>query len=263
MNSLKKVYFLLAFTLFSLPIFSQVDMDTVAKAPAKTDHRNKKYFNSLVGSILTDVMLSPYTIEPNYVSGYSNGNYYPTSSLQGYYAWRYVEVNVVTFGYKGWYNIVEFSNNASLSLGAAPALGIGFGISAGKNDAPTGLMSLCLPVLLEFHINNGATYNTGKETGFTVGGGIEAIKAPLATVSDEVPTYYDQNQQVQTASITTAWIEPCLDAGFTFWTKNNWAVQVFVKYGFGVNTTFTDTEGETITVGGRSYQLGAIFYVGY
>jgi hypothetical protein len=257
MNLLKKAAFSLFFCLITFSVFSQVDRDTVAKAPAASKS-DRRYFNALYMGILADVIVSPYTPLPNY---YNNFGYPPAYTQQGNIPYRTTTINLMSLGYRGWYNVVEFNDNTSFSLGASPI--VCFGLSVAKEGA-AGLLCFYMPVMAEFHFGNGATYKTDKEIGFTCGGGIEIIKAPLVVPPDQAPKYTDNNGNVVDATVTTAWVQPCIDAGVTFWTKSNMAFEIIAKYGFGASTSFIGEDGTTPVTGRpSSYSLGIIYYLGY
>lgn len=262
MSYFKKASFLVTFILFSLLAYSQVDKDTVAKAPASAKPA-KRYFNSIYGDVLTDVLVSPYTVVPNYVEN-TNSSYPYTYMQQGNYGMQMTGVNLASFGYKGWYNIVEFSGDASVSLGAWPILSFGLGIGSGRASDNVGFMNFQIPVLAEFHYGNGATCNASKELGLTIGGGIEFVKCPLFNTNNKPLEFTSQGGGIMTVDVTTAWLEPCLDIGVTFWTKSNNAIEIIAKYGFGNRTSFVGDDGIAITSGGsNTYALGAILYIGY
>jgi hypothetical protein len=188
---------------------------------------------------------------------------------------RLIEFNLTTYSYKGWVNVLEFGNNASFSLGFEPAIGLGIAFpssSSSSNNgtnpsssasAPHGFGSAELPLLAEFHFGNGATYNTDKNIGFSIGGGVEFIYAPIIITDGSSPTYTDLNGKIISTTLVSAWMEPCVEAGITFWAGTSTATEISFKYGFGSGTSFQDAQGATINSGGNSYQLSFMFYLHY
>jgi hypothetical protein len=232
----------------------------------KTHINNSRYLSAMVFSFFTDGIATPYTAVPNYVQVQNQYSFTNTYVQQGNNAFRLLEYNIVCYGYKGWYNVAQFNDNAALSLGFQPTLGMGFAFSIGKQKMPGGAFSIDVPFLLELHLGNGSTYGSDKDFGFNIGGGVEAIKSPLLMFSDiGEDTYYGPNGQLDPVpSITTFWVEPCIVAGITFWTKFNYPMNLQLKYGFGASKTFVGADGVTpVSGGGQSIGLDLNFMIGY
>lgn len=182
-------------------------------------------------------------------SAYYNSN----NELEGSYtAGAPISYSVFTYAVKLRYNLVDFSDDASLSIHVQPALGISLSTdNSGSGQSNIG--SFSLPIMLGFNTGNISTYKTSKNKGFGIAVGIEYFNGGLIRVSDDNSVSYTDKTTQQTVTIenekqkASKWMAPAMELCYRYWTKSNKAREIsfFASFG-GKNDLETNSSFESI-----------------
>ena len=132
-----------------------------------------------------------------------------------------LNVNLATVAFVGRVNLLELSNNSSLSLAFRPAASIGRSI----NDFGGPSTMLRLPFTFDFNSGAAATVSTRAKTGFVFGIGAEFISYPALGDGVTVQkTYVGQGGGQQSnenfINMKASWIQPVATFGIRFFGKN-------------------------------------------
>jgi len=226
--------------------------------------------------MFTQYESSPVSITTNAVATTNNYTGLTTySNVNSYIYFNTLTIESCTYSFR--YNIVEMNNNMSVSIAAAPNIGLSVGwVTDGLStaysnnaDAPQtpGFISLSLPFFAEFNYGNVSTFNADKESGFVFGVGYELVKSPLILPTLPVPSSYQTNGYAnpsQTPINTNSfWTEPAFELGYRYWNKNNKAREINLKYGTGTSTTFVDQNGDSKTIHPWTIKLTFLIYLNY
>ena len=131
-----------------------------------------------------------------------------------------LNVNLATVSFVGRINILELSNNSSLSLAFRPAASIGRSI----NDFGGPSTMLRLPFTFDLNSGAAATVSTRAKTGFVFGIGAEFISYPAlgdgVTVQKTDAGITQQGQNENFINMKASWIQPVATFGIRFFGKN-------------------------------------------
>ena len=121
-----------------------------------------------------------------------------------------------------------------------------------------------VPAFLEFNYGNVSTFKSDKDIGFVFGLGYELNLAPvIPTASDNIPTIPGPAENTQ-MNTKTYWVEPAVEIGIRFWTKQSIASEVNLKYGFGSTTSYLgSSDAPQKTTSPMSIKLTYILYFNY
>jgi hypothetical protein len=176
-------------------------------------------------------------------SNYLNSAYYNSSNqLEGSYtASAPLSYSLFTYGVKLRYNLVDFSDDASLSIHVQPALGISLS-SDNSGSSQSNIGSFSFPVMIGFNTGNISTYKTSKNKGFGIAIGVEYFNGGLIKVSDDDKVSYTDMATQQTVFIenekqkTGKWMAPAMELCYRYWTKSNKAREISFFASFGGKT---------------------------
>ncbi len=131
-----------------------------------------------------------------------------------------LNINLATVSFVGRINLLELSNNTSLSLAFRPAASIGRSI----NDFGGPSTMLRLPFTFDFNSGAAATVSTRSKTGFVFGVGTEFISYPAlgdgVTVQKTDAGITQQGQNENFINMKGSWIQPVATFGIRFFGKN-------------------------------------------
>ena len=159
-------------------------------------------------------------------------NYNTNNQLVGeYVASTPFSYSLFTYAVKLRYDLIDFNDDASLSIHVQPALGISFtGDNSGSSQ--TNIGSFSFPVMVGFNTGNISTYKTSKNKGFGIALGLEYFNGGLIKAgTSEVVTYAD----LQTGNLveienvkqkTGQWLAPAMEICYRYWTKSNKAREI-------------------------------------
>jgi len=218
----------------ALTIGSSITFCT-AQSSSANSNTTSKFFNEWGYSPLLGYENSP-TVSYSYtqteqIYNSVTGNY-DNTTVTTTNTTNFKSYDILTFIYRARYNLTEFNNNASLSLSAIPAIGLG-----GPLNGNNGGLSLNIPLIVDYNIGNVATYTADQDKGFVVGVGIEYTKAPL--IGGSITISSASNQGESNIVLQSGWVEPVLELGYRYWNKNNKAKEFNLKVGYGSNGAFT------------------------
>lgn len=228
---------------------------------------NDKFFLSRGASLIifsSSSTLYPEMIElnndpPKYLGTvYHIGQYYNGSGFGVIYSFRY--------------NFLEINKEQSLSLEIPITLGLTFGAYK-NNEVPStdGYGSFNIPLLLQFNYGNGSTYKSTHNTGFVFGFGFEYNFNPLfATIdTEEKPSegdvlYYTSGKYYEYTKINKMWVAPVVQVGIRYWNRNNKLTEIGIKYGFGKETSWLDSEKSgTLSHSPYNFQISLLSFLNY
>jgi|GEM_PF-1439271 hypothetical protein len=236
---------------------------------------NGRLFTAFGISMFTQYESSPVSITTNAVATTNNYTGYTTySNVNSYIYFNTLTIESCTYSVR--YNVVEMNNNMSISVAAAPCIGLSVGwatdglspaYSTNTDEMTPGFISLSLPFFAEFNYGNVSTFNADKESGFVFGVGYEIVKSPLILPSLPVSSEYQTNGYAnpsQPAMNTNSfWTEPAFELGYRYWNKNNHAREINLKYGTGASTTFINENGVSQTIHPWTIKLTFLIYLNY
>ncbi|MBI4647236.1 MAG: hypothetical protein HY738_11780 [Bacteroidia bacterium] len=165
---------------------------------------------------------------------------YPDTTIYAY--WKTFSIGTIV--YKIRVNIVEFNDNASLSITNPISVSLGMSFRNGYS----GMGYLNIPLLAEFNFYNGATFKTDKDHGLSAGLGAEFICAPV------MPLFFESAQY---------WIQPAASIGYSFWTAKNTPMHLGFKYGFRPSFKYYKIDGAWRLNYGQSFLLTLLFMCNY
>lgn len=229
-----------------------------------------KFFTATGFTVGLDVAQLP---SYNYLSSayYNNSN-----ELTGTYtASAPLSVSYFTYAVKFRYNLVDFSDDASLSIHVQPALGLSFSY----NDDISGVSnigSFSLPIMVGFNTGNISTYKTSKNKGFGIALGVEYFNGGLIKAgenSDEV-SYTDNatQQPVYVENVkqkTGKLLAPAMEVCYRYWTKSNKAREISFLASFGgkgdleTNSTFQQIDQTGAAKGTFHFRIMWSRYLNY
>lgn len=212
---------------------------------------------------------------PSY--NYLNSAYYNSNNelVGSYTASAPLSYSLFTYAVKLRYNLVDFSDDASLSIHVQPALGISLS-SDNSGSSQSNIGSFSLPIMIGFNTGNISTYKTSKNKGFGIALGVEYFNGGLikAGASDDKVSYTDLQTQ-QTVYIenvkqkTGKWMVPAMELCYRYWTKSNKAREISFFASFGgtsdleTNSNFQVIEQEGSAKGTFHFRIMWTKYLNY
>lgn len=149
-----------------------------------------------------------YALHFGIASDYASGpvvhmGYYKAEDKYSYPLIAAVEsFSIVSAAFEGKYNLKEFGNDASVSLGMPLLLSISsVSILGSFHQSDAGIGCLKAPLILQYNSGNFSTYDTFKKKGFSLGLGIQYTIAPLIWLKDTT-----------NGEVKTGWLNPVISA---------------------------------------------------
>lgn len=202
-------------------IFSALLFFIVANTYSQLDER---VFGQIGGTLGADAMMTSGVIQKQ---SFSSTN-----------------INYVTVMFTGRLNILEFSNNMSMSLGVQPTLSVG---RAYNSVGGGGNLSVRIPGVFELNFGAASTVSTRKDVGFSIGGGIQFVKYPLSSKAIAVAP----NKNNDYLGIYAKWTEPVLVTGIKFFGKHYYCREINMRVSYAsigeVENNSKITENQFIT----------------
>lgn len=140
-------------------------------------------------------------------------------------AFESLNVNYATVIFAGRLNILEFSNDLSLSFAAQPTLSVG---RSYNNQGGGGNLNMRIPMVFELNFNSAATVSTRKKTGYSIGGGIQYVQYPLFG-NNSVPVGQGSTQFL---GMNANWVEGVLVTGVKFVGKHFYARELNLRIAY-------------------------------
>ncbi len=152
-----------------------------------------------------------------------------------------INYNYATVILTGRVNIIEFSNNFSMSLGLQPAFSVG---SFKETNADGPYCSVRIPGLLEFNFNAGATVSTRKDNGLSIGVGYQYTRLPM---SEKTPLYILENPNDKDInSVNLDFFEPVVVVGYKFFGKKYYCKEINFRASYGAKDELINETSLTI-----------------
>ncbi len=193
---------------------------------AQTEKKKEEWIDNLyiglTSSTYLDILKSPLKFNSRLV-GYDASPSNPDVLIPRYKSVPYQSScwNFFSLGIEPRYNFHVRSEDEAFALSMPISFGIGQTLPENNEvGGKLGFGSLQVPLFLKYYIGNGATYDSEKMYGLSVGAGIEYNK--LALVSYETASEYKDN----------GFVLPVFSLGFHTW-RNNSPFEVNIKYGHG------------------------------
>ncbi len=170
-----------------------------------------------------------------------------------------VLISFLTIGFNNQFVVKKFGDDKSLSVNVFPTVALSFTVRRA--------VSFTLPVFLQFNSGNVSTFDTKKETGFTVGVGAEYVNVGLVNLAGtaEDDFLFDDNLGVQGYE-AISYIQPAANIGYRFFNKNEIARELNFRYSFKTIDTYAAfgqlPAGETSALS-QWFRLSYIRYIGY
>lgn len=198
-----------------------------------SDDFNEKFFISTVYSPFIDFTNSPVYIRNTPVEWDPQGVPVRFEKVP----FQIIGISYISVGIEPRFNITEF--NEDLALAVAAPITIGFAVvnaSGNEVNGASGIGSLQIPILAKLYYGNGATYETEKSVGISIGAGFEYNKLPLlfqsSASTDDV--------------FKQGWIMPTVSTGLHVW-RGNMPMEFNLKFGLGRQIAYSrDKNGEPI-----------------
>ena len=179
---------------------------------------SENFFISFSSSIYLDIVKTPLGTVPTFIGTNPDGSKAyadaPTQSMQ---------ISTYSFGIEPRYNVATLNNDAAVAL--AIPFSIGLGGAGATNEYVRGVSiqsfgSIQVPVIAKFYYGNSSTYDTEKDFGFSLGGGLEYNQIGL----------FGGNEDDKAAGLHKGFILPVVSASLHFW-RGNSPFEVNMKYG--------------------------------
>ena len=191
---------------------------------SKKNTNSQKFLIAFSTSTYTDILISPIKFH-NTATGKTDVQGNP---IFGEIPFQSMQYNIISLGLEPRYNLKEFDDNTALTLASPVSFGIGVTTPVDPDklevNGSSGFGSIQIPIILKLFLGNGSTYNTEKDFGFNIGGGLELNKIGLINLSGESDKF------------NKAFVMPCVTAGILFM-RGDSPLEVNFKYGFGSMTT--------------------------
>lgn len=158
------------------------------------------------------------------------------------------------------YNLLEMSDELSLSASLPVALGLT--IWTDQNTSDAGFGSIHIPLFLEINYGNGATYSSSSNIGLVAGVGVQWDIFPLIATNDN-SDYSSSNQRYDYPSVKKSWIHPTVELGVRFWGRNNKLREINLRYGFGSKTEWTNENGDIMSHSPFNFQIAFLRVMDY
>jgi hypothetical protein len=160
------------------------------------------------------------------------------------------KINVLAFSlfaitYKYRRNIFEFSDNSSFGVSIAPSFGMTLSVS---DNYGIDLFAFQLPVLAEWNLRAGSTYNTTKNVGFVLGIGASYTHFPLLRTDNGI----SQNPPPAINSF-----QPEAEIGYKYWHQDNTLREINLSAGFGGKF---DRTNNPLLIGTRPFSIRVTWF---
>lgn len=251
------------FLLIGGNVFAQSEIRNPGDNGTSKKSFEDRFFIAATTSTYLDIATSPVSII-NTVVGYdpdpNTGNPIPRYSEVPYQSTSW---SIFSFGFEPRYNLMEMDKNTALAVSAPMSFGFGQTVPANADvRGAEGIGAFQLPVLLKLYVGNQATYDTEKDFGISIGGGLEYNRIGLISMGTP-----DQNAP------NKGWVHPVATLGFHFW-RGLSPMELNLKYGAGGFVQYdTDLNGNPITNDGgilttrqgrsSSFKLSFVYLLNY
>ncbi len=214
----------------------------LSNSNAQTSDFNDDFFLSFHMSSYVDAIWSPLRMQ-----NAPTGN---TIIVDGQMVPEYRDIptqsfglNVFSFGFEPRYNIYQIDENSALALASPISIGLGQ-VSAPPSEIQVGAVegfgTIQIPLLAKMYVGTGATYETEKDYGVSLGFGLEYNKLGLIRLD---------NVNEPGAAENKGFVLPIASLGFHFW-RGYSPVEINVKYGHGrINEFYVNRFGDPIITG--------------
>ena len=239
-------------------IFSLVALLAFGRLSAQDAADN--FFLSFSSSIFLDIVKTPIGSVEAFIGNNPDGTKaYTDAPTQS------VQFSSYSFGFEPRFNVHKINDDAAIGVSMPISFGIGYAVPA--NDFVKGIQgalgSIQVPLLAKFYYGNSSTYNTEKDFGISIGGGLEYNKIGL--VGGEEDDKAD--------GLHKGFILPVMSMGVHFW-RGNTPFEVNVKYGTTKTVEYRfDSDGNPLkneagdlisrTGKGSSFKLTFLYLLNY
>ncbi len=251
------------------PILSAILLSLSCLHTANAQGFKDKFFTATGFTVGLDVAQLPAY---NYLT---NAEYINNELTGTYTAIKPISVSYFTYAVKFRYNLVDFSDDASLSLHVQPALGLSFSYSDDISGV-SNIGSFSLPIMVGFNTGNISTYKTSKNKGFGIALGVEYFNGGLikSGANEDKVSYTDNatNQIVYVENVkqsTGKLLAPSMEVCYRYWTKSNKAREISFLASFGgkgdleTNSTFQQIEQTGAAKGTFHFRIMWSKYLNY
>jgi hypothetical protein len=187
-----------------------------AKPSKKSSHKGGKYIKGIGFSILSDFGAGRYYAD--YTQAYLGSG--PVDTFSG--RRNHVTANILSVGLNNHFILKEMGKEKSVSINFYPKFG--FTHSLGYFG------TLCIPVGINYNMGNVSTYAARKESGLTLGLGIEYIRQGLLKVAKFEKDLNGEPHDGYDKRLRNI-IQPYATLGVRYFTRGSHAQEVNVKYG--------------------------------
>ncbi|MCC6722719.1 MAG: hypothetical protein IT243_11005 [Bacteroidia bacterium] len=249
---MKKFYILIFLIFVAIALNAQKKNNDSSK---ENSEFSKKFFMAVTTSTYTDILISPL----KYFYGFTGNTDLLGNKIYADIPYQSMQTNIVTLGLEPRYNFKEINDNNAISVSIPFGFGIGSSISAAGDDLTVrgveGFGSLQFPIIIKYNTGNGSTYNTQKDFGFNIGGGIEFSKVGLINLNGAKSPY------------NNFFVLPCFTTGITMM-RGSSPMEINFKYAFGkLITQSKDTQGilmpENRNTRGQTLKLTFVYLLNY
>jgi hypothetical protein len=232
-----------------------LSVSTASSAQLSSDN----FFISFSSSLYLDIVKTPLGYvrtfigtNPDGTKAYANA---PTQSVQ---------YSSYSFGLEPRYNVNKINDDAAIAIAIPFSFGIGYAQQENTYvRGVSGLGSIQIPVLAKFYYGNSSTYDTEKDFGISIGGGLEYNQIGL----------FGGDTDDKEEGLHKGFILPVASLGVHFW-RGNSPFEVNMKYGSTKSETYRldangqqllNQEGDPIsrTARGSSFKLSFLYLLNY